>query len=345
MSQPRAYLSVRAQYDNLGDLEIRRRVVRWAEPVAHLHVLVGDAPRSFVDALALPVDARLYQSEARWASSFLGARRPAAMLWSPGEYSLRGPRGLVNQAAAAGLTSAAAGRGLAAIRIGRSLGEVGRPHLALERLNARMAHTWWRDARSRQRTGGGELMPDIAFEDEPVPRTERRSSAALSFRGDRPAPDRQSLLRLAESVRERGLEPVCVSQVGRDDRVTETVANVLHCDAVPFAGRAHADQERLLSDVYARTSVVVSDRFHVLVLGARLGAVPVAVENASGTKMARNLGAVGLQDWVSADVGTATDALPGLLAPDAVSVLRQRLSAAAHELRTVRSAVTALISG
>ncbi len=70
------YTSAAAQFDNLGDLVLRRVLLDRVRPlVEQVHVFLGDAPADYVSALGLQPNDVTYRSYARWESGLLRGGR------------------------------------------------------------------------------------------------------------------------------------------------------------------------------------------------------------------------------------------------------------------------------
>ena len=59
------------QYDNIGDIILRRQLLRWLEPMGRLHVFIGNAPAGYGESLELGPEHRTYRSFTAWYRSGL----------------------------------------------------------------------------------------------------------------------------------------------------------------------------------------------------------------------------------------------------------------------------------
>ena len=56
----------RGQYENVGDIILRRQLLDWIRPGGELHVYVGHSPAGYDDGLRLSPDDHLYRSLRAW---------------------------------------------------------------------------------------------------------------------------------------------------------------------------------------------------------------------------------------------------------------------------------------
>ncbi len=91
------------------------------------------------------------------------------------------------------------------------------------------------------------------------------------------------------------------SQVDEDEARSAELAARLGCELIPWGDDGDLSRERSRRLTYAESTIVVSDRLHVLLLAAQAGAVPVEVVEHPRRKVATHFAAVGLHD-VSLDV-------------------------------------------
>ena len=90
-----------------------------------------------------------------------------------------------------------------------------------------------------------------------------------------------------------------VSQVARDDAQHAFHAREHGVEAFLWGSRSHADQLSLVRTVYRRCVATVSNRLHVLILGAIAGAAPIVVSDSPNDKARITLD--GVLDTVSID--------------------------------------------
>lgn len=292
------FIFLGGQYENVGDVILRRQLVIALASDVRLHAFVGKAPTDYINGLNLPNDTLIYRSFCRWfLMSFLHACRPrrAAYVLNGGEISCSTHDGLWHTAL---IPVLAVGRvmGNPGLRVGigaRSRGGVWQwPILVAGRL-CRLEV--WRDTRSPTMFGTGECGPDWALFEPPSNSRMPRNRVAISFRGDRPMPDPALLRALQREMALRGLQPVCIAQVRRDRHRSQEIADLLGCTHVsPGPDATLQEIEDAARSVYETSAAVVSDRLHALLLGLVCGAVPVCVTPYQDVKIGRTLDAAGL---------------------------------------------------
>lgn len=284
------------QYDNIGDIVLRRPLLSALRPLGPLHVYLGDAPPGYAEALALDERDHVYRSYSRWywallRSALLGR---AHYVFKPGEIQLTvvGMKEHVGMLPGLAAVRLSGGR---VLRLGSGARGPGRVGAALMTPSIALSHlTIWRDAKTRTWLHGGDVMPDLAFVTEPPGEPEPRALLTVSMRGDRPEPDADFFDTVLALATDRGLTLVAVTQVGRDAERTALLAQRLASSADDWDGGDHRKQEAALHATYRRSEVVVSDRLHVLIAAAVDGAIPLALLTAASDKIDRHFIAAGL---------------------------------------------------
>jgi len=336
IAPPATFTYLSGQYDNLGDALLRRAFAHALGADRRWHVYLGAAPDDYVAALELPRDARTYRSLPRWlaaASVGMLRRGRSRFLANPGEIS-------------SSLTEFALGGASAwLLMLGRLVGNPGfrlgvgardraRPASLGHELAVRLARVnAWRDETSRNLYGRGDVCPDWAFALSPEGAEHERRNLALAYRTDRPLPSDAVLHAVIEWSRERGLEPIAVSQTLRDRAGTALLAQRL---GVAHAGTEADDLttlEREVRGIYQRSALVLGNRIHALIVGAVDGAAPAIVIGHPDVKIARTMRPAGLclEDGVTAD------------APDAVGPYLESVYAHADDDRRAVGAAGAAL--
>jgi hypothetical protein len=290
------YYSIAAQWDNLGDIEIRNAVLTWMLQRSHrVVVFTGAMPASYIDAFYTDPFVSLESSAVRYQVRLWidVVRRRASIVFAPGP-QVFGPKlksmakSAVNWINVTGVR-ASGGRVLA---VGRSLRGDGRLALLLERHVIAKFHLYVvRDTRSstvvnRPLRGA----PDLAFAG--VGMSLSRELVVISLRGDRPI-DFAGLQRLCDWVRSQGLRPVLVTQVKRDNEHHRLLADKLSVECVFWESESHSEQIARVKDTYSQARMVISNRLHALIFGLEYGAIPLAVIDAGSDKLLSTL-----EPWV-----------------------------------------------
>ncbi|TNM61083.1 glycosyltransferase [Streptomyces sp. NP160] len=308
----------RGQYENIGDLILRRQLMAWAAPAAQLHVYVGQSPEGYDEGLQLPADAVVYRSLGDWyrAALLAALRGPVAYLFKPGEIQLT-LVGMKEHLVMLPLLAAIRLRGGRAVRAGvGSRGFAPLPRALLMPSVALSDLTLWRDVRTAEYLRVGELMPDLAFgegaPDEVVAaaaeRSPERDLLVVSVRGDERAPAYPGS-GWVEGVRRyaaaNGLRVWAVAQVDADDERAHRLAADLGGEVLGWSAGDHWQQEQRLRALYRRAALAVSDRLHVVVAAHTEGAVPVGSVTSGSDKIDRHYAAIGLHG-ITTDAGSAT---------------------------------------
>jgi len=287
------------QYDNIGDIILRRQLLDWLRPLGTLHVYVGPAPAGYTEGLRLAPEDVVYCSFGAWYRAGLAtaARSRTSYVFKPGEIQLS-LIGMKEHVGMLPLLSLVRARGGVVARVGvgaRNNAAVPRalmaPSIALSNLTA------WRDGETAAYLGG-RVMPDLAFgEGEAViDETLTRDTLVVSMRSDRDEPSAAWIAGVRDFADRRSLRIVAVTQVLRDSARSRDLADRLGGEVLDWDGTDHAGQEERLRELYRRSAVAVSDRLHVLLAAFTEGAVPVAPLVDRSGKIARHFAAGGVTD-------------------------------------------------
>ncbi|MGW9113329.1 glycosyltransferase [Microbacterium sp. NPDC055683] len=294
------YVPAIGQYDNIGDVILRRRLIRWLQPLGRLHVFVGDSPAGYAEALGLADDDIVYRSFAAFYRDAVrdALRGRASYVFKPGEIQIT-LAGLKEHVSLVPLQLLVRARGGAVIRVGagsRGFRPLARalmlPSLSLTDL------TVWRDHRTARFLGTGGVGPDLAFaEGSDHPRgDEERTLLVVSMRGDRPVPPDAWFDGVRAVAERRGLEVVAIVQVERDRLHSALLAERLGGRVHPWPDADHGGHELALRELYRHAAVVVSDRLHVLIAAVTEGAPAAAALVDASDKIDRHFRAASLPD-------------------------------------------------
>ncbi len=290
-----------AQTDNLGDIVIRREMLDWLlGSCDQVVVLRGDLPASYVAAFGRHDRITFVRSPLSFQAALLGAVvRPGSrpvLVFAPGPATLvDAPKPLLKACAnLANVALVRIGRG-AVFTVGRAVRGTASVARLIERSSARLQSLYVaRDAVTRSIVGAEVVVaPDLAFAraDRPTSTSGSTRNLVLSFRGDRVADD-ELVARSVVAATKLGLLPVLVTQVARDDPQHARLARDHGVEHVSWDGRDHATQIDRVTGIMTQADVVVSDRLHALILGARSGAVAVPVIHPGTDKLSTTLAVV-----------------------------------------------------
>ena len=318
------------QYDNIGDIILRRQLLDWVRPLGNMHVYIGHAPDGYAGGLRLEPGDITYESFAKWylaglRSALLGRAR---YVFKPGEIQLT-LIGMKEHVGMLPLLALIRLRGGRSVRVGvgaRNFAPL--PRLLMRPSIALSAFTAWRDQCTTDYLGG-VTMPDLAFgegEVDPGAADAIRDTIVVEMRSDRPYPSGAWISAVRGLADARGWRIVAVTQVLRDSERTRQLAADLGGEVLDWDGRGHANQEGRLRDEYKRCAVAISDRLHVLVSAYTEGAVPVAPLSDNSDKIRRHFDEAGVTDIAFPSAGTSARQLG--LAIDAVIERRDDILAA-----------------
>ncbi|MCS5735576.1 polysaccharide pyruvyl transferase family protein [Herbiconiux daphne] len=288
------FYSVAAQWDNLGDIEIRDTALGWiGQSGSRVVAFTGGMPTSYLNAFQSAANTRWISSSIKYQGLLWGhiLRRRASIVFAPGPQVFASRpkpmlKSLVNLLNVLGVRLS----GGSALAVGRALRGSGRMARALERaVVSRFSLYVVRDDRSASVIGRPlRDAPDLAFGHPRVVGSKERVYVAISLRSDREV-NIEGLKALLIQVSERGLVPVFVSQVKRDDVRHSSLAAELSVEALLWGENSHASQMERVKNVYARSAAIVSNRLHGLILGVQNGASPIAVLDPGSDKLSSTL--------------------------------------------------------
>lgn len=322
------------QFDNIGDIVLRRPLLRWLREAGPLQVFVGPAPSAYVEALELQAGDTVYYSFIRWylAAFREGMRGRLHYAFKPGEIQLS-LVGLKEHVAAVPLLLLARITGGRVVRIGSGTRNFARwPRLFLAPSLALSNLVLWRDAETAAHLGCGGVMPDLGFADgEGISLHQPRPWIVVSMRGDRKAVSDVWVDAVRQLADRLGLRLRVVTQVARDTAMSRDLALRLGADLIDWDGLEHVSQERRLQAAYRESAVVVSDRLHVLIAAFTHGAVPVAPLTDGSGKVARHFHAAGIEG-----IALDSQALPARELADAMQAVVARRAELFEALRAAR---------
>lgn len=334
------------QFDNVGDTMHRRVLLDWLRPHGTLHLMVGQAPDSFLSGLGLNGEEVLHRSVSSWGRTIDLVRGPSPVLaYNPGEMTL-GRRRALREAALEPLRRRVVGRGGEVIRIGVACGDdwtfsSDASRRVLARAMRQSTVLAWREQRSAELFGRGDVIPDLAFM-LGAGGAPDRDTLAVTMRFDRHLPSPAWFDALRQHAERHRLRIVVTSQVRRDNPRTEELAADLGGEAQIWSADVdHVTQEKRVRDVYERSQLIVSDRLHALIAGCTEGAVPVALSPTPSRKVGTHFDVLGLKaaygiEGMGADhcgvvLAQALEDKPGLNSK--IAEARRRLETAESDVR------------
>lgn len=293
------YAFMSGPYENVGDALIRRRAIAWARTLGEPHLLMGGAKSaSWDEALGLNQGDTIYRSRMTWLKSVLLRSGPKpVLLIEPGEFNTdkRFYKLLVVLFLVSIVVRA---RGGAIVQMPRSMARRSKLGMLIYRGTlSKRGVVLWREKPSWEAFNRiGAIVPDIGFDDPDslTPSLKARDGIVISLRSDRPEPDSNLLDWLRDFAGEHDLSITAVSQVAEDDSRTQFLAEHLGARTILWSSRTSNEQESVVRALYEGTTLVWSDRLHVLVLGALHGAVPVEIVPAPNGKIPKHFDAVGI---------------------------------------------------
>jgi hypothetical protein len=306
-----AVLSVSAQDDNLGDIEIREKLF---ECVASTGIEIfgyrGEASASYMEAF-------VHYKNCRWFSSSVALQAALFYRFIKG-YKIHffiapGPAAFSSKLKAVfkGLTNLA-NMGLARVSggvvhiVGRAYRGTGLTR-SIEIVAIKLANSATvRDELSSQHVEGlAKVLPDLAFLGGTT-FNQNRNYLSISVREEKDLSE-ISFEGLIKASRAAGLIPIFVTQVKRDNTWMKRMSDLYEVDIVEWTDSSHQDQRRRIDVIYTSSAVILSNRLHGLIMGTVAGAIPVPLISAGNTKLLPTLKVV-----FPEILGLAVESLPSL---------------------------------
>ncbi|UDF12451.1 hypothetical protein LH407_09815 [Antiquaquibacter oligotrophicus] len=199
--------------------------------------------------------------------------------------------------------------------------------------------------------GVGRSTPDTAFQEalQIDNDLDRRSGVIISMRAKRDFPSDAWFAAIAQVVGDRKV--ITLSQVREDEDRSREIATRLSdlgADARldPWGSRSDLEQERYVRALYGQSSLVISDRLHVLILASCAGSVPLEITEHAPSKAEEHFAAIGYTG-VSLNLSQATGDAVAKFAIEAASrraSLTSLMLAAQAQLDAVESEIHGLIA-
>lgn len=295
------FIPVVGQFTNIGDTLHRKILISWLKKNdVQLHVYVGKAPKSFIEALHLRSSDKIYTSYFNWALSMLGSsiRQTVSFIYNPGELTMSSKR-LVLELGLLPFHFFIKLRKGQILRIGVA---------AKSDINIRFKSLWnkifsfsskiyWRTEKSKSVFVKGVIIPDLAFYDTDAEIDfTKKKKLVISMRGDRELPKQKWYEVIKSFSNQNNLQIVVVSQVRIDNKRTEEIAKKLNAKSYIWEeALSHNQQEEILNDLYRESIMAISDRLHVLIAAFTKGVIPVNLTASFSNKVQDHFDVVGIE--------------------------------------------------
>ncbi|WP_426120424.1 hypothetical protein [Kocuria sp. LHG3120] len=337
-------------YGNIGDAVIRRRVISWARGLGQMHVYVGNGDQEWLQQLNVESSATLYSAKYkfRWLLLPLKKKKVRALVFDPGAIPLD-RSALPAEFVYLILTLLVRIRGGVVIRPPRGVKQGYWLTVLFHRLGARASNiTLWRTRRSFDLIRVGEICPDTAFQEPKhwrgIDDSDRRY-LGISLRGKNALPSEAWFSLIQQIVGEHKLTPVVFAQVREDEERAAEIAKLLGSEHFVWGECTELDHEARLQGLYKRSSLIVSDRLHVLILGALTGAIPLEIVDVPSGKVREHFGQIEVHD-ISFSVEEAVAIGANAIIDNALGsrdLIRRRIDRASIDLDNVVKRVRSTI--
>jgi hypothetical protein len=285
------FIPVVGQFTNVGDTLHRKILIGWLhETNVKLHIYVGKAPVSFIQALNLKNTDTVYKSYVKWAIKIFISTiiSKVGFIYNPGEINLRTKRFILEMFLLP-LQFLIWLRGGFILRVGIAYksDKIITNKLIWNFVFLFTNEIYWRTIKSYKKFKRTAVIPDLAFYDVDAEiNFENKKYLVISMRGDRSKPNELWYDVINKIVLNNKLIPIVVSQVRIDNERTIEIANNINAKAIIWEDeKTHYEQEKLVNNIYRESVIAVSDRLHVLIAAYTKGAIPVNLAVTYSTKV------------------------------------------------------------
>ncbi|PTQ91096.1 polysaccharide pyruvyl transferase family protein [Agitococcus lubricus] len=352
--QTTVVMSLAAQEDNLGDIEIRSVLLTWLQASNNELLLYrGTMSDSYINAYPLKGKYRLFLSYfalqlALLMAFFSGKRIVFCIAPGPQIVSASWRARLRDLLAFINIKIARLSGGRAII-VGRSYR--GNPaHARLIQAYARQADilTFRDDISSPVLNGLGEVSPDLGFFAQQQG-TKDRDLAVLVLR-EAQFISSDIFSNFVAAARAEGLKPTVVVQVHRDNKLAQELATKYGMDLVDWGQETHHQQTEKVEAIYARTAIIISNRLHGLIMGVRIGAIPFTLTSSKDTKLVptmrvvmSNCRPIDLEQMSTISVSDWRSRIQDAISPESCDLVQQDLYRARQRLHDLELRVEGLV--
>jgi len=292
----------RGQDDNIGDVLLRRRMLRELRLIGEVHVLIGGASDGFIESMGFTPSEVLYKSSRRWLTELYRAVvfEKITLAFNPGEVRV-GPKAALAHGVLVPAQILGKLRGSTSVRAGIAVRGSHRLWGVPLRWSDELSEVVVRRNIEESQTSFASLEygPDWAFDEGGCSPSGDggRDSVLLTFRGDRaPLPEETISALRAVAERER-LKLLVFTQVRRDNARGEELARRLGCSFEAWPEDVtHIEQEARVRSLMTSARAVVSDRIHALIMGTTEGALPIGLIPSDDPKVDSHFAAAGIHN-------------------------------------------------
>jgi hypothetical protein len=295
------FVPVVGQFTNVGDVLHRRELLSWLKDVGELHIYLGNAPKSFIEGLKLDSNAILYTSLKKWLwMIFCSGYKKTTFVFNPGEIRL-GRRRLIGEIALFPIQLLVRLKRGEVLRVGiAAMSNSSKNFLWLWKfLFMPATQIYWRTFHSKEMFNRGKVIPDLAFYDiaETNFSDSTRKDLTISMRADCTLPSEKWFNAISEFSKDFNLNINVVSQVRMDNTSTVEIARKLNARSVVWPDEtSHFEQEKILTEIYLKTKLVLSDRLHVLIAAYSKGAIPANILSVPSQKVQHHFSVLNLNN-------------------------------------------------
>lgn len=289
----------RGQDDNIGDVLLRRRMLRDLRRIGEVHVLIGGASEGFVESMGFTSSEVLYKSSRRWLTELYRAVlfEKITLAFNPGEVRV-GPKSALAHGILVPAQLLGKVRGSTSVRAGIAVRGSHRLWGIPLQWSDELSEVVVRRNMEMSRTPL-EFGPDWAFDEGGFSPTDDRGRdrILLTFRSDRPQLPEETVTALQAVAEREGLELLVFTQVRRDNVHGEELAGRLGCSFEAWPGDVtHIEQEARVRALMRSARAVVSDRIHALIMGTTEGALPIGLIPSDDSKVESHFAAAGIHN-------------------------------------------------
>jgi hypothetical protein len=346
-------MPVVGQLTNVGDTLHRSVLIEWLSSDNKLHLYVGAADSSFLSGLYVNNKCVFYKNFLVWYFCAIFRAKKSAFFYNPGEITGSVSR-FLKETTLWPLFIVYKIFGSAILKVGIDVRGSGKISSMLYKLSNLFTNiSFYRTLDSYDRFGRGEVIPDLgfyrlsAFNDE---NSCERKYICISMRADKPLWSKDVFSKIVEFSHLEKLDIYVVVQVKSDNVSARQIASQfskLGWDInICFWNddASHAEQEKMVNEIYKKSVLVISDRLHVLIASANNGAVPLCLAPYFSHKIRNHFEVIGYGDNVF-DINDSCGDVKKILTKqlNRTEKLASCLNVAKLELEGVKERIRALI--
>jgi hypothetical protein len=298
------FITLVGQFYNIGDILHRRVLLNWLKNKNYdVHVYVGNAPTSFIQSLKFDDDVVVYKNSYSFLYKIvLTFFKKKIFLFNPGEFRIGLKRLSIEFFILPFLLLFKLFNGkVIRVGIGSNKNYI-RNNIYIYMYKFLLNFSdkvYFRTNNDIIFNKKGFVIPDLAFYDyrlNSIKNSSIKSFLVISLRIDTELPNDNWFNAINKFANDYNLKIIIISQVKADNPMTLNLANIFQAKFFIWSEEiSHMEQESILNNIYLNTSIVISDRLHVLILAMISGAKPINLTANITKKIDRHFSVINIE--------------------------------------------------